>query len=207
MWAEHESSHMVPSTAKCPFCGANFQQRALVYFKHVAAHLQEVSLSVLPHPADEDDGFDSEDSNNEDTSSISDPNLTENIQHDSSLGQKESLSQSEQVRVLSEPTAVAGPSNHGHNDFASASLQAALESENEIGMDFIIDRLLEVRRASPGKQVQLLDREARYLCSPTGMFALPKLMSYVSIAAFTQARLTFGSGLLTPITRRGAAKD
>jgi hypothetical protein len=163
MWAEHESSHVVPSTAECPFCGANFQQRALAYFKHVAAHLKEVSLSALPHPADEDDGFDSEDSNNENNSSISDPNMTENIQHDSSMGQKESLSQAEQVRVLSEPAAVAGPSDHGHNESASASVQAALGSENEIDIDFIVDRLLEVRGARPGKQVQLLEREVQYL--------------------------------------------
>ena len=95
MWAEHESSHAMPSTAECPFCGANFQQRALAYFKHVAAHLQEVSLSVLPHPADEDDGFDSEDSNNEDNSSISDQNLIENIQHDSSMKQADLWSENE----------------------------------------------------------------------------------------------------------------
>lgn len=71
LWPEHESSHLVspPRMAECPFCAAIFQQRALPYFKHVSTHLQEVSLSVLPHPADEDDGFDSDDSNNDETAS------------------------------------------------------------------------------------------------------------------------------------------
>jgi hypothetical protein len=164
MWAEHESSHVLPSSAECPFCGANFQQRALPYFKHVSTHLQEISLSVLPHPADEDDDFDSEDSNNEDNSSIFDPNLTENIQHDSSMGQKESLSQSEQVQILPEPD-VAGPSDHGHNQAASASTQAAVKTSNEPDMNSIIKRLLEVRGSRRGKQVQLLEREIRYLCT------------------------------------------
>jgi hypothetical protein len=170
MWAEHESSHVLPSTAECPFCGANFQKRALPYFKHVSTHLQEISLSVLPHPADEDDDFDTEDSNNEDgllDSSIMNPFsiLTENIQHDSSMGQKKSLSQSEQVQILPEPADVVGPSDHGHNQTASASTQAAVKSSNELDLDNIIDRLLEVIGSRPGKQVQLLEREIRYLCS------------------------------------------
>jgi hypothetical protein len=163
MWAEHESSHAVPSTAECPFCGANFQQRALAYFKHVAAHLQEVSLSVLPHPADEDDGLDSEDSNNEDNSSIFEPSLTENIQNDSPMGQKESLSQSEQVQILPDLADDAGPSDHGHNQTSSPSTQAAVKSSNELDIDKIINRLLEVRGSGPGKQVRLLEREIRYL--------------------------------------------
>lgn len=32
-------------------------------------------------------------------------------------------------------------------------------------MDSIIDRLLEVRGSRPGKQVQLLETEIRYLCT------------------------------------------
>jgi hypothetical protein len=164
MWAEHESSHVLPSTAECPFCGANFQKRATPYFKHVSTHLQEISLSVLPQPAEEDDDFDIEDSNNEDNSSIFDPNLFENIQHDSSMGHKESLSQSEQVPILPKLADVVGPSDHGHNQTASASTQAAVKTSEEPDINFIIKRLLEVRGSRPGNQVQLLEREIRYLC-------------------------------------------
>jgi hypothetical protein len=165
MWAEHEDSHVVSSTAECPFCGASFQQRALTYFKHVSTHLQEVSLSVLPHPADEDDGFDSEESNDEDSSSVWAQNMTKNIQSDSQLGQEESTSQSKPVQNLSEPAGVAGPSDHGHNHTASSSTQAILTSSDEVDLDSIIDRLLEVRGTRPGKQVQLLQMELRYLCT------------------------------------------
>jgi hypothetical protein len=165
MWAEHESSHVVSNTAECPFCGANFQQRAFTYFKHVSTHLQEVSLSVLPHPADEDDDFDSEDSNSEGNSSILDLNMREEKEHDSSLVQKESLSQSEEVQILSEPAAFAGPSDHGHSQIAPASAQATVKSTNGAELNNIIDRLLDVRGSRPGKLVQLLDREIQYLCS------------------------------------------
>ena len=91
--------------------------------------------------------------------------MTENIQHDSSMGQKESLSQSEQVQILPKPADVVGPSDHGHNQTASASTQAAVKISNELDMNFIIDRLLEARDSRPGKQVQLLEREIRYLCT------------------------------------------
>jgi hypothetical protein len=166
MWAEHETSHLMSNTAECPFCAASFQQRALTYFKHVSTHLQEVSLSVLPHPADEDDGFDSEDSNaEEDNSSIFGPNLGEGIEYDSSLGQKESSSQLEPVQIFSEPADVAGPSDQGHNQTTSASTQAALKNQEEIYLIGIIDRLLEVRGSRPGRQVQLLESDIRYLCT------------------------------------------
>lgn len=183
MWAEHESSHLVSNTAGCPFCGANFQQRALTYFKHVSTHLQEVSLSVLPHPGDEDDGFDSNDSNNEENNSlVLGPNLAESIQYDPSLGQKESPSQSEPVQILSEPADVAGPSDQGHNPTTSASTQVALNNPDEIDLDNVIDRLLEVRGSRPGKQVQLLETEIRYLCTKAReiFFAQPILLELES---------------------------
>src|SRR5271154_516270 len=41
-----------------------------------------------------------------------------------------------------------------------------------------------------------LELTQRSFCSPTGMFALPNLVSHVSCAAFAQARLSFRSGLL-----------
>jgi len=38
-------------------------------------------------------------------------------------------------------------------------------AEQEVDLDSIIDRLLEVRGSRPGKQVQLLESEIRYLCT------------------------------------------
>lgn len=38
-------------------------------------------------------------------------------------------------------------------------------AENEVDLDSIIDRLLEVRGSRPGKQVQLLEQEIRFLCT------------------------------------------
>lgn len=35
----------------------------------------------------------------------------------------------------------------------------------EVDLDSIIDRLLEVRGSRPGKQVQLLETEIRFLCT------------------------------------------
>lgn len=37
-------------------------------------------------------------------------------------------------------------------------------ADPEIDLDSVIDRLLEVRGSRPGKQVQLLEAEIRYLC-------------------------------------------
>ena len=38
-------------------------------------------------------------------------------------------------------------------------------AEPDVDLDSIIDRLLEVRGSRPGKQVQLLEQEIRYLCT------------------------------------------
>lgn len=38
-------------------------------------------------------------------------------------------------------------------------------ADQEVDLDSIIDRLLEVRGSRPGKQVQLLESEIRYLCT------------------------------------------
>jgi len=40
-----------------------------------------------------------------------------------------------------------------------------MATENEVDLDSIIDRLLEVRGSRPGKQVQLLEAEIRFLCT------------------------------------------
>ena len=40
-----------------------------------------------------------------------------------------------------------------------------MADQNDVDLDSIIDRLLEVRGSRPGKQVQLLEAEIRYLCT------------------------------------------
>ena len=40
-----------------------------------------------------------------------------------------------------------------------------MADQNDVDLDSIIDRLLEVRGSRPGKQVQLLETEIRYLCT------------------------------------------
>lgn len=40
-----------------------------------------------------------------------------------------------------------------------------MADHNDVDLDSIIDRLLEVRGSRPGKQVQLLEAEIRYLCT------------------------------------------
>lgn len=40
-----------------------------------------------------------------------------------------------------------------------------MTDQNDVDLDSIIDRLLEVRGSRPGKQVQLLEAEIRYLCT------------------------------------------
>lgn len=40
-----------------------------------------------------------------------------------------------------------------------------MAEQNDVNLDSIIDRLLEVRGSRPGKQVQLLEAEIRYLCA------------------------------------------
>ena len=39
-----------------------------------------------------------------------------------------------------------------------------MADSNDVDLDSIIDRLLEVRGSRPGKQVQLLEAEIRHLC-------------------------------------------
>lgn len=40
-----------------------------------------------------------------------------------------------------------------------------MADHSEVDLDSIIDRLLEVRGSRPGKQVQLLEAEIRFLCT------------------------------------------
>jgi serine/threonine-protein phosphatase PP1 catalytic subunit len=40
-----------------------------------------------------------------------------------------------------------------------------MADQNEVDLDSVIERLLEVRGSRPGKQVQLLETEIRHLCT------------------------------------------
>lgn len=66
-WACHEQLHRSsesPSdgdSAECLFCGGIYKYAGGAYYKHVSAHLREVSLFVLPRPIDEEEGVDSDD--------------------------------------------------------------------------------------------------------------------------------------------------
>ena len=40
-----------------------------------------------------------------------------------------------------------------------------MADQSDVDLDSIIDRLLEVRGSRPGKQVQLLETEIRFLCT------------------------------------------
>jgi hypothetical protein len=42
---------------------------------------------------------------------------------------------------------------------------STMADQHEVDLDSVIDRLLEVRGSRPGKQVQLLEAEIRYLCT------------------------------------------
>ncbi|KAJ4259731.1 Serine/threonine-protein phosphatase PP1-gamma catalytic subunit [Fusarium torreyae] len=63
-WAHHEASHFFPKSTyrECMFCSAVHQKEGAAYFKHVAGHLQEISLSVLPQAIHGSDGCETEDS-------------------------------------------------------------------------------------------------------------------------------------------------
>ena len=40
-----------------------------------------------------------------------------------------------------------------------------MADQNDVDLDSVIDRLLEVRGSRPGKQLELLEAEIRYLCT------------------------------------------
>ena len=222
MWAQHEASH--PSSAsrssECSFCSAIYQHGGPAYYKHVSAHLREVSLSVLPQPADDDDGFDTDDSDPPSSAPGSerihpDTNVDKEAEpkEDLPIGETEAEGYQSQPPLLPIPSVTSsdpypnpdgqyglysppeteapgvepGPTTDASatsekdapstemteitSESASASVsasQAAAGSASnpyEVDLDSIIDRLLEVRGSRPGKQVQLLETEIRYLCA------------------------------------------
>jgi len=64
---------------------------------------------------------------------------------------------------------------------------------NDVDLDSIIDRLLEVRGSRPGKQVQLLETEIRFLCTKAREIfisqpILLELEAPIKVRHFTQGR-------------------
>ncbi|KAK1763703.1 Metallo-dependent phosphatase-like protein [Phialemonium atrogriseum] len=195
MWAQHEVSHSESSRlSECPFCAAGCQAGTPAYFKHVSAHLREVSLSVLPQPAEENDGFDSDDSDlaspvapEANISSPAEPGRPaspgageEEPQQprDPTPGlsaiyvEPEAVSQTDPVQAVPKPTLDAGasgerdPPRTDETQGASISTpQTILGTESAFDLDSVIDRLLEVRGSRPGKRVHLLEFEILYLCN------------------------------------------
>lgn len=189
MWARHESSHSAssPDSSECSFCSAIYQERGPAYFKHVSAHLREVSLSVLPQPVEDEEGFDSSDI--DPPSSTPD---TEGLNPDPG-GQLDPPSKDTEDRgdhtkppapaKGSEPPSGSGRESSGtspnpaSNEGApatenTASIPSDTSASQNVGsgpeidhLDSIIDRLLEARESRPGKQIQLLEAEIRYLCT------------------------------------------
>jgi hypothetical protein len=186
----------------------------------VSAHLREVSLSVLPKPADGDDGFDTDDSDplssapgseriHPDTNVDKEaepkedppireteaegyqsqppllpiPSVTSSDSYPTPDGQYGLYSPPETEAAGAEPGPTTDASATSEKDApstektestsesasasASASQAAAGSAINpyEVDLDSIIDRLLEVRGSRPGKHVQLLEAEIRYLCT------------------------------------------
>lgn len=188
IWAQHEASHSESSRlSECPFCAAGCQRGTPAYFKHVSAHLREVSLSVLPQPAEEDDGFDSDDSDlaspvapEANISSPAEPGgpaspgageaWEPQQPHDPTLalssiyGEPEAVSRTDPVQAVPKPTLDAGTSGE-RGAPRTDETQTILGTESDFDLDSIIDRLLEVRSSIPGKQVQLLELEILYLCN------------------------------------------
>jgi Serine-threonine protein phosphatase N-terminal domain len=236
MWALHEASHSSSASrsSECSFCSAIYQHGGPIYYKHVSAHLREISLSILPQQVDDDDGFDTDDGDPPSSAPRSerihpDTNVDKEAElEDQPIGETEaegyqfqpplspilsitlldpypssyyppsSETSSEIEDVLSikrikyppPPETEDAPSTKktkfppppetppstkktkSTSESASASAsasQAATGSASypydEVDLDSIIDRLLEVIGSRPGKQVQLLETEIRYLCA------------------------------------------
>ena len=87
--------------------------------------------------------------------------------------------------------------------------------DTEVDLDSVIDRLLEVRGSRPGKQVQLLEKEIRYLCTKAREIFIsqpilleleaPIKVSNVYIVAYVAIFVVFRSFTDKFCTRRSAA--
>ena len=77
-----------------------------------------------------------------------------------------------------------------------------MAEQHEVDLDSIIDRLLEVRGSRPGKQVQLLEAEIRYLCTKAReIFISQPILLELEAPIKVRARAMPGFGMA--IARRG----
>ena len=72
---------------------------------------------------------------------------------------KQSISNEEEERVKDPHPALRSAKHTSY-----PSWDHTMADTNDVDLDSIIDRLLEVRGSRPGKQVQLLEAEIRHLC-------------------------------------------
>ncbi|KAM7195048.1 Metallo-dependent phosphatase-like protein [Rhypophila sp. PSN 637] len=181
------------SSSECHFCFARYQSKGPAYYKHVSGHLREVSLYVLPQPVSEDEVFDSSDSDppssapgpDEDGLNMDDKDRQRHLDEDNEEDTDHSASP--------EPPKEIGPPTQDKPAEGAETTLASIDKDNpthetnltkidgpssqsgppgtlergpwdDIDLDSIIDRLLEVRGSRPGKLVQLLEVEMRYLC-------------------------------------------
>jgi serine/threonine-protein phosphatase PP1 catalytic subunit len=77
-----------------------------------------------------------------------------------------------------------------------------MADQNDVDLDSIIDRLLEVRGSRPGKQVQLLETEIRYLCTKSReiFISQPILLELEAPIKVSSTGKTIISGTRTPLT-------
>lgn len=70
-----------------------------------------------------------------------------------------------------------------------------MADHNDVDLDSIIDRLLEVRGSRPGKQVQLLEAEIRYLCTKAReIFISQPILLELEAPIKVRPVSTFGAG-------------
>lgn len=94
MWARHELSHHEPRVLhkdfECQFCAKSFTNRYPAYLRHVAGHLREISLSVLPiggHESEEENDEDA-DEKSENTNSAKEDGTDEGNNEDTNMREK-----------------------------------------------------------------------------------------------------------------------
>lgn len=73
-----------------------------------------------------------------------------------------------------------------------------MADQHEVDLDSIIDRLLEVRGSRPGKQVQLLESEIRFLCTKAREIFISQP---ILLELEAPIKVCFGSDILPPFPR------
>ena len=75
-----------------------------------------------------------------------------------------------------------------------------MADKNDVDLDSIIDRLLEVRGSRPGKQVQLLETEIRYLCTKSREIFISQPILLELEAPIKVSNTNLESGIRTTLT-------